>query len=141
LHHAADGVPGSRARNPEAQSEMIAFLIRSGADPNSRDSGGVAPLHRAVRQRCSAAAEVLLRSGANVDCRNKSGSTPLPLAVQNTGRGGTASQGSRALQREIVELLLKAGANPNDRDGRGKTAWPCAHGDCKSLLDLHTERN
>jgi ankyrin repeat protein len=141
LHYAADGAPGSRAWNPEAQFEMIAFLIRAGANPNTMDGSGVAPLHRAVRQRCSTAVDALLRNGADAGLKNKSGSTPLHLAVQNTGRGGTGSPESKALQRKIVELLLKAGANPNDRDGRGKTVRECAHSDCKSLLDLNTERN
>jgi hypothetical protein len=141
LHYAADGAPGSVAWNPAAQSEMIAFLIRAGADPNAMNDSGVAPLHRAVRQRCSGAVAALLRNGANARLKNKSGSTPLHLAVQNTGRGGTGSPESKALQREIIELLLKAGANANDRDGRGKTVWQCAHRDCKSLLDLNTERN
>jgi hypothetical protein len=41
--------------------------------------------------------------------------------VQSTGRGGTGSAESRALQQEIIGLLLKAGADPKDRDARGKT--------------------
>lgn len=105
---------------------MIAFLIKKGADPNALDKSGVAPLHRAVRQRCSRAADSLLRNGADVRLKNKSGSTPLHLAVQNTGRGGTGSPESRDLQREIIELLGKAGADPKDRDARGKTAQQCA---------------
>jgi Ankyrin repeats (3 copies) len=55
LHYAADGVPGSRAWNPDAQAASIACLIAAGADPNAVDKSGVAPLHRAVRTRCAAA--------------------------------------------------------------------------------------
>src|SRR5262249_39492501 len=101
-------------------AEMIVFLIEKGADPNALDKSGVAPLHRAVRQRCSRAVDSLLRHGATVRLKNKSGSTPLHLAVQNTGRGGTGSPEAKALQREIIELLLKAGAGPQESDGRGK---------------------
>ena len=108
---------------------MIAFLIKNGASPNTLDNSGVAPLHRAVRQRCSRAVDSLLRNGAAVRLKNNSGSTPLHLAVQNTGRGGTGSPESKSCQREIIELLLKAGADPQDKDGRGKTARQCALSD------------
>src|SRR5262245_48671873 len=53
LHYAADGVPASRAWNPEAQAATIACLIAAGADPNAADRSGVAPLQRAVRTRCA----------------------------------------------------------------------------------------
>jgi Ankyrin repeats (3 copies)/Ankyrin repeat len=139
LHYAADGSLGSRGWNPKAQAEMIAFLIHAGADPNVLDKSGVAPLHRAVRQRCPGAVDSLLRHGAAVRLKNGSGSTPLHLAVQNTGRGGTGSPESKILQRKIIELLLKSGADPKDRDGRGKTVFQCAHRDWIALLDLKTE--
>jgi ankyrin repeat protein len=122
LHYAADGAPGSSTWNPQAQAEMISLLIKAGANPNALDKSGVAPLHRAVRQRCAEAVDSLLRNGAAVRLKNKSGSTPLHLAVQNTGRGGAGSPESKNYQREIIELLLKAGADPRDKDGRGKTA-------------------
>src|SRR5450631_311347 len=66
LHYAADGAPGSRNWNPPAQADMVAFLIENGADPNAVDKSGVAPLHRAVRQRCAQAVNALLRNGADV---------------------------------------------------------------------------
>ena len=115
--------------HPQAQAKMIVFLIGAGANPNALDKSGVAPLHRAVRQRCAKAVDALLRNGAGVRLKNKSGSTPLHLAVQNTGRGGTGSPEAKALQREIIDVLLKAGANPQDRDPRGKTAKQCAQSD------------
>jgi ankyrin repeat protein len=129
LHYAADGGPAFRSWNPEAQAEMIALLIENGADPNALDKSGVAPLHRAVRQRCTKAVDALLRNGADVRLKNKSGSTPLHLAVQNTGRGGTGSPEAKTCQKEIIELLLKAGAKLQDRDARGKTAKQCAQSD------------
>jgi ankyrin repeat protein len=129
LHYAADGGPGLRTWNPAAQAEIITFLIKAGANPNALDNSGVAPLHRAVRQRCASAVDTLLRNGAAVRLKNKSGSPPLHLAVQNTGRGGTGSPESKALQKEIIKLLLKGGADPKDRDGRGKTTSQCVEGD------------
>jgi hypothetical protein len=129
LHYAADGGPGLRRWNPQAQAQMITLLIKNGANPNALDKSGVSPLHRAVRQRCPRAVDSLLCNGAAVRLKNKSGSTPLHLAVQNTGRGGTGSPESKTCQREIIELLLKAGADPRDRDLRGKTARQCAQSD------------
>lgn len=129
LHYADDGVPGSSTWNSQAQAEMITLLINAGANPNALDKSGVAPLHRAVRQRCPGAVDSLLRNAAAVRLKNKSGSTPLHLAVQNTGRGGTGSPESKSYQREIIGLLLKAGADPRDKDGRGNTARQCTQSD------------
>ncbi|HKD36250.1 MAG TPA: ankyrin repeat domain-containing protein, partial [Pirellulales bacterium] len=47
LHYAAD----ANRWEPQAQAEVIEYLISIGADPHAVDSSGVAPLHRAVRTR------------------------------------------------------------------------------------------
>jgi hypothetical protein len=129
LHYASDGIPGSHSLNPDAQYAVVEFLIRAGANPNSQDKSGVTPLHRAVRTRCAAAVRALLTNGADVRHRNNSGSTPLHLAVQNTGRGGTGSDASRAEQTEIIRLLLHHGARPSDRDFAGKSVEDCVKAD------------
>ena len=121
LHYAVDGIPDSPGWNPAAQETVIQSLIEAGADPNSPDKSGVAPLHRAVRTRCAAAVRGLLVNGAGERLPNGNGSTPLHLAVQNTGRGGSGSSAAREQQREIILLLLKHGARPTDRDSCGKT--------------------
>ena len=74
-------------------------------DPNAVASGGVTPLHRAVRNRCSGAVDALLRAGADPHARNDNGSTPADLARWTTGRGGTGSAAAKAEQRIIMELL------------------------------------
>jgi ankyrin repeat protein len=112
LHYAADGGPGSDSWNPAAQAEVIAALIAAGADPNATDNSGVAPLHRAVRTRCSAAVRALLDGGADPRQPNKSGSTPLRLATLTTGRGGSGSPEAKAQQAEIVQLLEQHGGTP-----------------------------
>lgn len=81
-----------------------------GADPNAIDKSGVAPLHRAVRNRCAAAVRALIDGGADPRTPNKNGSTPLLLATQNTGRGGSGSAAAKAQQKEILRLLMEHGA-------------------------------
>jgi ankyrin repeat protein len=129
LHYAADGVPGSEAWDPAAQHAIVELLIKAGADPNSADKSGVAPLHRAVRTRCAAAVEALLGHGADAVRRNKHGSTPLHLAVQNSGRGGSGSPAPQEEQAKIVRLLLDHGARASDKDSSGKTVEDCVQSD------------
>jgi len=90
LHAAAIGIPGSTTWDPARQRDVILYLIEAGADPNAIAAGGVTPLHRAVRNRSSAAVD---------------GSTASDLARWTTGRGRTGSAMAKAEQRTIVELL------------------------------------
>ena len=105
LHAAVIGVPDSVSWNPARQRDVIAYLVEAGADPNAAAAGGVTPLHRAVRNRCSAAVEALLRAGADPRLPNDRGSTAFDLAHWTTGRGGTGSELAKAEQRIIIELL------------------------------------
>ena len=129
LHYAADGNPESEAWNPDGQYAMVGFLIAAGANPNAEDKSGVAPLHRAVRTRCTGAVRALLVNGADAKRKNKSGSTPLHLAVQNTGRGGSGSAASREEQGRIIRLLLDHGASASDRDSTGRSVKACVKAD------------
>ena len=132
LHYAADANHAA----PEAQADLIAFLISAGADPDAADKFGVAPLHRAVRTRSLPAVRALLDGGADPRRRNKSGSTPLHLAVQTTGRGGSGSADARRQQAGIIRLLLGRGAEPTDKDARGKSVSQAAtSARVRTLLD------
>jgi Ankyrin repeats (3 copies)/Ankyrin repeat len=135
LHYAADGGPGADAN---AQRDLISFLIDAGADPNALDKSGVAPLHRAVRDRCSGGVSALIDKGANPLLMNKSGSTPLHLAVQNTGKSHSGSDAAKDEQHRIIVLLLEHGASPNDFDAKGKTVAAAALSDwIRQLLDSY----
>jgi len=130
LHYAAD----ANHWNPAAQAETIEYLVSAGADPNSVDASGVAPLHRAVRTRSLAAVRALLDGGASPTARNSSGSTPLHLAVQTTGRGGSGSERAREQQMGIVKLLLERGARATDKDRRGRTVRQASGSLLESLI-------
>ena len=104
LHYAAD----ANWWNPEAQSEVITYLLSVGADPHAADANGATPLHRAVRTRSAMAVRALLKGGADVRATNKNGSTPLDLARRPTGRGGAGSPRAREQQAAIIEMLLGA---------------------------------
>jgi ankyrin repeat protein len=108
LHAAVIGYPGSSTWNPADQRRVILFLVESGADPNAAAAGDVTPLHRAVRNRCSAAVEALLLAGANPLLANSRGSTAYDLALLTTGRGGSGSVEAKCEQRIIIDLLESA---------------------------------
>jgi ankyrin repeat protein len=108
LHAAVMGSPGMT--NPTRQRAIIQYLVDAGADPNATAMGGVTPLHRAVRNRCSAAVDALLRAGADPRSVNNHGSTPADLARWTTGRGGVGSAAAKVEQRVIIDLLDNATA-------------------------------
>jgi len=129
LHYAADGSPGADYLESNAQCEVISYLIDAGADPDAIDKSGVAPLHRAVRTRSSAAVSALIDKGADPLLMNKSGSTPLHLAVQNTGKSNSGSEPAKEEQHRIIVLLLGHGASGTDLDAKGKTVAAAASSD------------
>jgi hypothetical protein len=136
LHYAADGRTGADHLSPDAQREVIFYLIAAGAYPDAIDKSGVTPLHRAVRTRSSAAASALIDRGADPLLMNKSGSTPLHLAVQNTGKSNSGSEAAKEEQHRIIVLLLGHGASRTDLDAKGKTvAAAASSGWVRQLLD------
>ena len=78
---------------------MASLLLKNGADPNSRDDVGRAPLHRVsqggqlvMAQSSLEIARLLVNSGANVNVTDSECWTPLHAAA-------------RSGYREIAELL------------------------------------
>ncbi len=108
------------------RSEMVAFLLRSGADVSARDASDITPLHEAAFYGNTSVAEVLLKAGADVNAigyRDKA--TPLCVAAIH----GNLS---------MVKLLLANGALVNAANKDGKTPLQLAqdehHTDVAALL-------
>ena len=121
LHYAADGANNHPNWNARRQVATIERLLDAGAEMGACDKNGATALHRAVRTRCALAVKCLLERGADATALNKPGSTPFHLAVQNTGRGGSGSEGAHAAQREIIEAFLARGVSPSLKDARGRS--------------------
>ena len=90
LHEVVRGGPGSPRWVQRQQAAMIACLIEAGAEPDAVATGGVTPLHRAVRNRCAAAVRALLDTGADPHRSNDNGSTAVMLPNGPSGAVGAA---------------------------------------------------
>ena len=89
--------------------DIIQSLLKLGADVNCRNGPYyVTPLHVAVRNRYSDAAQLLLDWGADMNAGDISGDTPLHMA---------ASFGDS----DVTQLLLTYGGDVNPRNWAGST--------------------
>jgi hypothetical protein len=89
--------------------QVVALLLKAGADPDIGNVEGVTPLMYGVRYGNLPICELLLEYGATVNTRDVYGETALMLA-------------SRDGYFEVVRLLLSNGANSAIRSKEGKTA-------------------
>jgi ankyrin repeat protein len=81
----------------EPRPQVIASLLKAGANPNARDSNNATPLIWAAEFCPADAVKMLLELGADVNARANGGATPLMMA-QTVARP------------EIVAVLEAAGA-------------------------------
>lgn len=92
-------VPGHKA-NPD----MVALLIRAGADPDARDAKGWTPLHWAVEYNevdfrpSVQVVAALIAGGADVNARDAEGRTPIMVCACN-------------YDRVLARMLLEHGAD------------------------------
>ena len=102
-------------------TELVALLLRAGADPNHLNSVGKTALFLAVENESVDLISMLLNNGANPN----RGEPPLHVAARKD-------------HVEIVALLLRAGADPNRRDTYGRRPLHWAAGeDVARLLIAH----
>ena len=93
-------------------TEVVAALLKAGADPNTPDTLGLGmlasdtPLHAASFKGHTEVVAELLKAGANA-------STPLTFGLGMLASATPLVSGAKKGRTEMVAELLKAGANPN----------------------------
>ena len=84
----------------------VKSLIKKGAQIESKDSDGMTPLLKAVKNGHSQIASWLLQDGADVNCKDAKGKTPLLHAVEAKDKG-------------MIELLISYKADEKIMDNFG----------------------
>ena len=159
---AYDGSTPLHAAVEDGIPEMIAFLLKKGADVNARDDAGKTPLCLAFeRQGDDQAAKIkaLLDGGVNPNLADDKGVAPLHLAAER-GKDSTATvklllgKGAKTdvrnhdgetplhLAKDVAAAtaLLDAGADMNAKDEKGRTALFAAAQASMELLTLFLQR-
>ena len=93
----------------ETDSRFIEYLIKSGADVNTRNNFLQTPLHATARRGNIEALELLIENGGNIDAKTSAMQTPLEFAAKNN-------------QAKIVRLLLECGTPLNSKNVRNLTS-------------------
>ncbi|UYV74259.1 hypothetical protein LAZ67_11002694, partial [Cordylochernes scorpioides] len=88
--------------------EVVAFMIKLGADVNQKDLYGNTPL--ALSNESGEITKLLIHTGAIIDSKNNFGDTPLHRAAY-------------ALKPSIIQTLIEAGADVNLKNRSGKTPF------------------
>jgi ankyrin repeat protein len=116
------------------RTEVVAILLRAGADPDIPDAEGSTPLIRAVEAGKPDVVRALLQSKVNL---NKI------KGPRNFGGGGTALHSAiNGSQDEIADILIAAGVDIDAVDARGETALMlAARRNDTSLVEKLIERD
>jgi len=90
------------------QPDVLATLLRAGADPTARNAAGETPLFSASRSEDSSMAEALLEAGADPNATDEWGTSVLHVATYSRNVG-------------VVRMLLGKGADFRVENADGKT--------------------
>jgi hypothetical protein len=92
-------------RPNKKQDQVVAMLLKEGADPNIQNKSGHTTLIRAIRNDLIFCVDALLAANVCVNAQDSYGYTPLMTAINSGGHA----------REHIVQALLKADADPNIR--------------------------
>ncbi len=87
----------------KGHADIVALLLKMGANPSLRDRDGLTALHLAAQRKVPEVIEELLKSKPQLNDKDNFGFTPLSYAA-------------RFSNVDSLDRLLKAGANPNITD-------------------------
>ncbi|XP_014276649.1 serine/threonine-protein phosphatase 6 regulatory ankyrin repeat subunit C-like [Halyomorpha halys] len=82
-------------------------ILRSGANPKTKDREGRSALHYAAEGGCTESAATLVMAGVGVDEKDRRGCSPAFIAVANN-------------KPRVLQLLVENGADLTLRDCMGK---------------------
>lgn len=97
----------------EKNFDIVALLLKYGADPNIADWGGSTPLHWAAIIGDVSLLKILIEKGAKVNSQDLSGSTPLHEAIRHQNK-------------MTIQVLLENFADPNIKDITNHTPFELA---------------
>ncbi len=90
--------------------ELVEYLLQQGANANSSNNKGRAPLHLAILGKYYEIVKVLIQEDSlEIDSRDVQGVTPLSLAAMSG-------------QKDVAVLLLGRGSNPDEADILGNSS-------------------
>lgn len=91
----------------KAQKDIIAELLKAGADPNVADSNGQTPLTLAIAENNAFLTDILLQNNADIKAKTSTGKTILAYAFENN------------VDSEIFSRLILGGADINEANEDG----------------------
>ena len=109
---------------------IISYLLKLGANVNSKDSLGLSPLHGAALQaKNPKIISLLLNKGAQINSLSHDKYTPLHYAAMSWFQDNNA---------DVIRRLIKAGADKKARDAKGNTPFDEAkiHKKSKEIINL-----
>ena len=130
----------------DAVLEMVTALLRAGADPSVRLTGGATPVHRAIGLNCMDAAWLLLEHGAALDASdlmegaNTEGDLAAAISSHHSQKNLEAGSAERiAMLHELesdLQRLSERGAGIDTADRYGRTALFRAANDAPESIPL-----